>query len=583
MTRAHLFISVALACLGACGGRTDGLLPVIEVDAGAGGEGGGMPTLRADKLDVLFVVDNTITATFAQPVLADTIPHLLDRLTNPPCVNGFGEVVSEPPAGAPCPVGTREFAPLTDIHIGVTTTSIGGHGADSCSPASGAYHPMQEDNAHLLTRSPSGAVVPTYQGLGFLAWDPGQKQVPPGLEDPAELSLNLRALVRGAGGKGCGFEAPLEAMYRFLVDPDPWSFIQLQDQSAVLVGTDDTILAQRAAFLRPDSAVVVIVLTDENDCSTRDGGQYYYSNQAADSGQPFHLPRPRAVCATSPEDPCCASCGQVDPPGCGPDPSCDGPPLDAESDPVNLRCFEQKRRFGIDFLWPVDRYVTGLTAAKVPDRAGELVANPLFAGGRAPSLVTFAAIVGVPWQDIAVDPSSLGTGFVAAAHADWGLLLDDGTGVPGDPLLRESREPRVGTSPTTGAALAPPDASSPTANPVNGHEHGLGDALQYSCIYRLPQPLDCGSVAACECNGPGSVDTNPVCQASDGSYATVQRAAHAQPPVRLLELAHELGAEAVLGSICADTGVPNGQPGFAYTPTASAITRALRQKLVPPP
>ncbi len=45
---------------------------------------------------------------------------------------------------------------------------------------------------------------------------------------------------------------------------------------------------------------------------------------------------------------------------------------------MNLRCFDQKRRFGIDFLNKLDRYTNALTKDQVPNRAGELVDNPLF-------------------------------------------------------------------------------------------------------------------------------------------------------------------------------------------------------------
>jgi hypothetical protein len=47
-------------------------------------------------------------------------------------------------------------------------------------------------------------------------------------------------------------------------------------------------------------------------------------------------------------------------------------------DNINLRCWDQKRRFGIDFLYPIDRYTQAFTQATIVNRAGELVPNPLF-------------------------------------------------------------------------------------------------------------------------------------------------------------------------------------------------------------
>ena len=87
-------------------------------------------------------------------------------------------------------------------------------------------------------------------------------------------------------------------------------------------------------------------------------------------------------------------------------------PMTDQQDPTNLRCFDQKRRFGIDFLYPLDRYTSALTSATVPNRADDMVPDPLFPkpdakfGVHSPrtaegGLVFMAGIVGVPWQDIA--------------------------------------------------------------------------------------------------------------------------------------------------------------------------------------
>ena len=68
----------------------------------------------------------------------------------------------------------------------------------------------------------------------------------------------------------------------------------------------------------------------------------------------MRMPRARKECVLHPDDPCCKSCGQ-DPGECAPDPSCQDPDgqlsfYDAEEDGINLRCWDQKRRFGIDVI-----------------------------------------------------------------------------------------------------------------------------------------------------------------------------------------------------------------------------------------
>src|SRR5262249_41056480 len=150
------------------------------------------------------------------------------------------------------------------------------------------------------------------------------------------------------------------------------------------------------------------------DCSIKEYGQYFLAAQLRDPSDPnknFHLPKARSECALDPNDPCCKSCGQ-DPGSCPPDPGCGaGDPVD---DNLNLRCWDQKRRFGIDFLYPVDRYTQALTSPTVATKTGELVQNPLFAGIRDPGSVIVTGIVGVPWQDVAHDPKDLQSGLKRA-------------------------------------------------------------------------------------------------------------------------------------------------------------------------
>ena len=504
-------LPAAALAAGCTGGRSE--LDVIPPDAGTDAppvpEAGPPPIETSDKVDLLLVVDNSPNTDNFRGLFAETAPYLVSRFAHPACVNGLGNVVAVTANdGDPCPDGQREFQPVQDVHIAVVSSSLGGHGADACSPASPGWNPAQNDAGHLLTRGPGDAAVPTYQGQGFLAWDPAQKLSPPGESDVGVLGQNVADLAGGAGDQGCGFEASLESMYRFLVDPEPYQTIPIVSGAATPTGTDTTVLQQRSDFLRPDSALVVVLITDEDDCSVQAGGQYYLALQGLAPGNPnqlFHLPPPRSVCAQKPDDPCCASCGEPTPAGCPADPACSVPALTDLQDPINLRCFDQKRRFGVDFLYPVQRYVDGLTSPTITARDGSAAPNPLYAGNRSPKLVMMAGILGVPWQDIAKAPKSLVTGYQTASEIDWGLVLGDPqTGAPpGDPLMIKSVAARTGMNPPTGEALAAP--SSPLlANPINGHERDIaqGDDLQFACIYPLATPVACVT-DNCNCVGPG--------------------------------------------------------------------------------
>ncbi len=572
-------VSLLLASSVGCGGRTPTKAEDLR-DAGVAIEPDAGPTTqrRSGKLDVLFVIDNSQSASFAHPALARTIPYLIDRLLEPPCVNGLGQVVATPPADAACDVGRRDFAPVSDIHLGVISSSLGGHGSDMCSPLNPDYDPAQNEQAQLLTRGAGGGIVPTYAGLGFLVWDPDQVAVPPGDSDRLGFQNKLLEIVNGVGDKGCGYEAPLEAAYRFLVDPEPFEIMTVSGGSAIASGIDQVVLDGRAGFLRPDSAVMIVLVSDEDDCSIIDGGQSYLVAQSNNGS--FRMQRARAICDVDPANSCCASCGDTAPEGCPEDPTCSLGQLAEAADPQSLRCFDQKRRFGIDFLYPIQRYVDGLTERNVTTRSGEVMPNPLLVGNRSPAMVTVAAIAGVPWQDISLSSLTPAAGFIPSAEIPWSRVLGDGTSPPEDPLMVPSRSPRTGTHPVTDDALAPPDATSPAANPINGHEHDARDELQYACIYALEQPVPCLD-ANCAC-ADAATTRFPICQQDDGSYGPLQRFGRATPATRQLELVRALPTRSSLGSICTLPVFDETVPGFAYRPAVDAMLRTLRRSLRQP-
>src|SRR5690606_10083453 len=89
-----------------------------------------------DKIDLLLVVDNSRSMADKQEILTLAVPDLVGQLINPKCVLEDGTEASTQPASpledCPDPASVREFDPIFDIHIGVITSSLGGHGADSC-------------------------------------------------------------------------------------------------------------------------------------------------------------------------------------------------------------------------------------------------------------------------------------------------------------------------------------------------------------------------------------------------------------------------------------------------------------------
>ena len=559
----------------------------------------GFEPVFADQVDLLLVVDNSPSMADKQTVLALTVPDLVEGLTNPACVDAEGAFVTRPAAGTPCPAGSgRAFPPVLDLHIGVISSSLGGHGADACSDdLTTVYDPRMEDMAHLLTTDADDAPVPTYEDAGFLSWDPAQRRTPPGLSDAATLTQRFVNLVDGVGQRGCGFESTLEAWYRFLVDPAPYQRMvpspcyggDVSLSCREPAGIDMELLQQRRDFLRPTSLVGIVMLTDENDCSVKDGGQYYLALQGLDTGGTFHVARGTNACLEDPDSPDCRSCWEVF--DYAQHPECQTGWTSPElQDPHNLRCFHQKQRFGIDFLQDTQRYVDGLTRATMDDG----VMNPLFCAEvsedgkrcsgpmRDPTQVVLAGIIGVPWQDIAKDPNDLSKGYVRWTDVPWETILGDPKAQvqPSDPLMIESVAARSGTNPATGSPLAtpatPPDT--PGANPINGFERDVpGSAdLQYACIFNLVAPIDCQDpTLGCDCENAA---INPVCwDAQTQQYGSMQYRGKAYPGLRHLEVLRGVGG--VVASICPASLSDSSRRDYGYRPAVDALLERLRLNL----
>jgi hypothetical protein len=592
-----------------------------------------------NKIDLLFVIDNSSSMGDKQVVLSQAVPDLVKRLVNPRCVDAAGKSPAAPVSAKDvCPDGfTREFTALSDIHVGVITSSLGGHGGVSCTGKSPKVNVEQaNDGGYLLgTRDRFKAAVAAQQGLepvtnaGFLDWNPGQHQG----ETDGPFNATFTLMTQAAGEEGCGYEAQLESLYRFLVDPAPYLSIETAPCAAgsnalcaIKRGVDKEVLRQRAAFLRPDSLVAIALLTDENDCSLRDTQQGFYAadNQFLQSGS--------AACATNPNDPCCYPCGSPAP-GCAPDANCKAQ-VDSDFDQPNLRCFEQKKRFGFDFLYPTTRYVNALSQKSLctsvddldatdpthcPDLDGDkkpdLFPNPLFQGTtnalpRQPSLVFLAGIVGVPWQDIRAAKDANGTDYdpndanelhyksAATMEKDgtWDVILGDAqpqTGgppiLPKDGLMIESMGGRNQTD-GQGHALALPD-SGLFANPINGHEFNdvQHDDLQYACIFPLPRDpatgdtkRSCaGNVNSCDCQNDVATKKSPLCQnpQTGGYQGTDQYFAKAYPGLRELEVLKKFGKNSIVASICAKNLENDTAQSYGYRPAIDAIVDRLKEEL----
>jgi hypothetical protein len=600
---------------------------VVSGNAG-GTDGGGdglatgdaAPALTAiTKVDLLFDVDNSPSMGDMRAFLAVAVPDLVTRLVQPNCLRGTSIVA--PSVNGACPAGSRiEFAPVHDLHVGIIDASLGPRGVtgagEVCSPTqmtnaglpfldgSPAISSHTDDGAHLLNRVPNGPVTNPLSGAdletetttpdmgrqSFLDWFPtgpgvnagksattgAQALSPPAtpIGGAAQLETDFQAMIVGLHYYGCGIGSPIESWYRFLVQPDPYEAIVVGSNGlAQWSGVDATLIQQRHDFLRPDSLVVIVSMSDKDDqeIDVRSfGGQGYKFLD-----QTFTMPERPSPCVMDPSSEACKACSDEVPMG----PDCMRVP--APDDVFEWRTIHMQQRYGLDAQFPLGRYMLGLTSPKVPDRDHEYppgancyqggvgapgcpaippttindadldCTNPLFAatlpdgsdltpaalcntagagGPRTPDLVYYVHIGGVPQQLLQSTPGdstglcSKGTNSAdcppktALLPSDWVEVLGEGwESPPGPPgVTNPNQYNYMGIDPHMIEAFAPrPGVMNDW---VTGSMHTL-PSLEYACIFPLPSPMDCSNLMdyatqeACDCSTPGLpvAEVPPVC------------------------------------------------------------------------
>jgi len=193
-----------------------------------------------DKVDLLFMVDNSGSMLEEQASLGTELPRLVRVLTS-------GDRTGDGPT-------PDDFQAVKNLHVGVVTSDmgVGGFNVPTCTRAA-----MFGDDGLLRTvgnTSVTGCMA-TYPR--FLEYIPG---VSP--QTPDQFGADFRC-VAAAGTTGCGFEQQLEATLK-AVTPSSSSI-------TFFGGTQGHGDIENAGFIRPDSVLAIILVTDEEDCSVRSG------------------------------------------------------------------------------------------------------------------------------------------------------------------------------------------------------------------------------------------------------------------------------------------------------------------------
>jgi hypothetical protein len=160
-----------------------------------------------------------------------------------------------------------------------------------------------------------------------------------------------------------------------------------------------------------------------------------------------------------------------------------------------------------------------------------------------------------------------------------------------DPHMIESFEPRSG--------IAGP-ATANNADPINGHDwvtnEGQGHILnvdrEYACTFPLTDVSGNATTRDCTlpqnqnfCDCPhtaGSVTLQQLPPICDQTTITQQTGAKAYPTIRELELAHLMGAQGVVASICPQHVADNASqddPLYGYRPAVASIIDRLKTAL----
>lgn len=623
---------------------------------------------QVDKIDLLLMIDNSASMGDKQEILADAVPQLVKGLLTPRCVNQVDQKPLEPevrakPTGPEateenrygCPANSEpEFKPVSDMHIGIISSSLGSFGGDVC-PETGRAN----DRAHLLNIVKGGGEVAKAKPSNFLAWFPSikenddEKRHPkpqtPSAEIGAEASGatkgtgligDFQELVKGVDQTGCGLEAQLESFYRFLIQPDPWTKVTLNQHNQADLGADNDVdtelLQQRADFLRPDSLVAIVMLTDEDDSSADPlsvGGQgwAFMANKFPGSpiprgdGQTTTAPRATSTCATNPNETGyqqdgktpngktpCTSCGFAATCNAG-DPVCQKIKADPEcaknqgyygpnEDQLNVRFHRMQERYGIDPQYPIQRYVDGLTKKRIPDRKAEhpttvaadgrkdikayqstgKCTNPLFAkslpraaGDELCQLASSTRTADLVFFAVVGGvPNELLPKLGSDDAVDWKKIL----GADPTNFNYDGIDPHMIQSVSPRPGLPGPSGTRGDngTDKIHGREYDTqADDLQYACTFNLPTVRKCTKTdPSCDCAKANVIP--PLCGNTEGD----QIKAKAYPTIREFKVVKALGDQGIIASLCPITldGSKTANE-YGYNPAVAQIIERLKNAL----
>jgi len=357
---------------GSSTGRDGGASEPTPTRGPSCGNAGNCPAVAPGSVhdvDLLFMVDDSGSMREEQAALRAQFPALIRALTT----------------GDRDGNGSTDFAPFTSLHLGVVSSDMGLIGISGIDRCDG----FGDDG--VMRNTPSTEVD------GCAAQYPRFLSYQAAAGDPNAIANDL-ACIATLGTDGCGFEQPLESALKALWPADDSRVLFLTDpQGFGAVGQGDHG-GMNEGFLRNDpqqglSVIAVVLVTDEDDCSSKDTR---------------HWIPPQFLDPSVPADATLLQQG------------------------LNVRC-----HFNAQNLYVTERYTNGLKALRPGNE----------------QLVVFGAIVGVPPETVSTIPADYAENPAAQAafydailsHPKMQETVDDrGTPEPADDTLVSSCETATG-------------------------------------------------------------------------------------------------------------------------------------------
>ena len=214
------------------------------------------PPVRVEQVDMLFMIDNSRSMVEEQASLAAELPNIVRILAS-------GESSDRP------------FPAIVDLRVGFVTSDMGtgGYTIPTCNEQNFG------DDGVLHRGADCGVAAgsPPYIGLR-----PGDGDDINGFADAAACLAQL-------GTEGCGFEQQLEAVLKALT-PNDGTFLS-GEPVTFLRGSRGHGNGINESFVRDGSLLVVVVLTDEDDCSASSDAIFSASPEASAEFGPVRDPR----------------------------------------------------------------------------------------------------------------------------------------------------------------------------------------------------------------------------------------------------------------------------------------------------